>query len=639
MTISTPIRRAAPPPREGGLPITWLLSLTLIGLVLTAVLPVVALGYYAARESTGRLLRDRSELVLDLVVERLSAHLDPVRAQMTYLAAAIREGRLDPNDDAGMAHFVLGALAATPQVVGISVTRSNLSVRRYDRADGRSYDTLDASIFPAVVRSVEDARVDPEPRWFGPLVSPLLAQGQVILALRMPLRGPAENTAGATEDGAGPFLGVLVAAISVAELSRYVGEIGGAIGQTAFILSGRDRVLAHPALSMPKTPASVRVEDPLPRVDGFYKDTALANIWAQAPNPLTALAPFRRSSGHFSWVGDGGFDSRVYVYREIMGYGDTGWIVGVHYRGSDSRYERWLVLGAGLGSLLLLALSVGAAIILARRLGRPVLGLAEAAARIESLEFDGVRRLPRGRVRELNRAAGAFERMAAGLVWFETYLPKTLVRRLVAHGMAGAPEAETREVTVLFTDLENYTAYSADRPASEVVSYLNQLLSRVGPLIEESGGTIDKYIGDSIMAFWGAPELRTDHAADACGAALAIAAEVSAFNAERRANGLHACRMRLGLHSGTVAVGNVGFSGRVDYTIIGRTVNTAQRLEQSGKEAVAEDEVVVLVSETTQAQAGPHFVFVPCPSVRLDGAGLIARLIRRIPRDEALPGS
>jgi len=141
------------------------------------------------------------------------------------------------------------------------------------------------------------------------------------------------------------------------------------------------------------------------------------------------------------------------------------------------------------------------------------------------------------------------------------------------------------------------------------------------------------------MAFWGAPEPRTDHAADACGAALAIAAEVSAFNAERRANGLYACRMRLGLHSGAVAVGNVGFSGRVDYTIIGRTVNTAQRLEQSGKEAAAEDEVVVLVSETTQAQAGPYFVFVPCPSVRLDGAGLIARLIRRIPRDETLPGS
>ena len=79
MTIPKPVRRATPPPREGGLPITWLLSLTLIGLVLTAVLPVVALGYYAARESTGRLLRDRSELVLDLVVERLGAHPTLVR--------------------------------------------------------------------------------------------------------------------------------------------------------------------------------------------------------------------------------------------------------------------------------------------------------------------------------------------------------------------------------------------------------------------------------------------------------------------------------------------------------------------------------------------------------------------------------
>ena len=91
----------------------------------------------------------------------------------------------------------------------------------------------------------------------------------------------------------------------------------------------------------------------------------------------------------------------------------------------------------------------------------------------------------------------------------------------------------------------------------------------MGPAIEATGGTIDKYIGDGLMAFWGAPEPNADHARAACLGALAIAREVEAFNGERRSAGLAACRMRVGLHTGMVLVGNVGFAGRVDYTAIG----------------------------------------------------------------------
>ena len=167
---------------------------------------------------------------------------------------------------------------------------------------------------------------------------------------------------------------------------------------------------------------------------------------------------------------------------------------------------------------------------------------------------------------------------------------------------------ERREVTVMFTDLENYTGFSRDRPADETAAYLNTLLARIGPVIEETGGTIDKYIGDAIMAFWGAPEPRPDHAAAACRAACANAELVTAFNRERRAQGLDACRMRIGLHTGPVVVGNIGFEGRMDYTIIGEVVNMAQRLEQAGRRLIgAGEEVVVLISAATREAAGDGF--------------------------------
>lgn len=276
-----------------------------------------------------------------------------------------------------------------------------------------------------------------------------------------------------------------------------------------------------------------------------------------------------------------------------------------------------MVTAIGIGGLGLLAVAILVAIFVGRRLGRPMLALAKVASRVEVLDFSGAAGLPRGPVREINQAVGAVERMAGGLAWFETYLPRTLVRRLMAAG-PDVRLSEMRDVTVMFTDLESYSQFSLELPANDVVNYLNELLSRIGPIIEEGGGTIDKYIGDSVMAFWGAPDERSDHAAAACHVAMAIAREVEAFNVGRRAQGQHACRMRIGLHTGPVAVGNVGFDGRMDYTIIGQTVNVAQAIEQAGRGVVGIREAVVLVSAATADGAGPAFAFEPHKGLIVD---------------------
>lgn len=463
---------------------------------------------------------------------------------------------------------------------------------------------------PAVRQSVEASPSDTGLHWFGPFWSPLLREP--VLGLRASLQRPG-----------GGDQGVLVAVVSVAKLSRYMAEIANDIDQTPFILFGRERVLAHPALAKAGAATSSGLGEPLPSVEAF-EDRVLARIWTREGTPLTNSPRFRRSEGHWSWFEPDGLASNAYVYRTITDYGEP-WIVGFHYPGTETRRERWIVAGIGLGGLTLLALALGTAVFVGRRLGQPMLGLAQAAARVQSLDFAGARKLPRGPVREINQAAGAVERMAAGLAWFETYLPKTLVRRLMAAG-PGSQLSETREVTVMFTDLEGYTEYSLTRPAVDVVNYLNDLLARIGPIIEASGGTIDKYIGDSVMAFWGAPEEQADHARAATHAAWMIARAVEAFNAERRAAGLHACRMRIGLHTGLVAVGNVGFAGRVDYTIVGMTVNEAQALEQCGRQVIGDGEVVILLSEATARGAGQAFGFQRCPEIEVGGTAHVLRL-------------
>jgi adenylate cyclase len=187
----------------------------------------------------------------------------------------------------------------------------------------------------------------------------------------------------------------------------------------------------------------------------------------------------------------------------------------------------------------------------------------------------------------------------------QVYLPRRLIQRLLAAG-ADVGASELREVTVMFCDLEGFTAFARGRPAQEVADYVNSLMRRLGPAIEATGGTIDKYTGDGVMAFWGAPEHQPDHAARALAAVREIGVEVVTFNASRRARGLPACRLRVGLHAGPAIVGNVGFEGRVDYTVMGEAVNAAQRLEQRGRGLGAlGEEVVVIASAAVLEAAAP----------------------------------
>jgi adenylate cyclase len=173
---------------------------------------------------------------------------------------------------------------------------------------------------------------------------------------------------------------------------------------------------------------------------------------------------------------------------------------------------------------------------------------------------------------------------------------------------AAVLESKQRVVTVLFTDIVGFTEIGGRLPAPQLAEFLNRHFALLGGCIDAELGTVDKYIGDSIMAFWGAPLLQADHAHRACRAAHAIAETLRADNERRAAKDLRPVRLRIGIHTGPVVVGNVGAPGRVNYTLIGDTVNTAQRLETLGKEVdVGTDDVVVLISGETADAVGDDF--------------------------------
>ena len=362
--------------------------------------------------------------------------------------------------------------------------------------------------------------------------------------------------------------------------------------------------MAHPSLAGGFR--GVSEEAPLPSLTEI-NDVILASIWRESIDDMPELLAGSGIEGH---VVRGRDEDYIYLFKTLDQFGETPWIIGTYFRESElSNYLGDLVF-SGVVGLAILILGCFGCLFLARAIARPIARVEEAAGSIRRLDVGQAQPLRGSIFRELDNVAQAWNAMLAGLRWFETYVPRTLVLRLMQLG-EDALRSEQRQVTVLFTDIAGFTGLSAKQTPVELAGFLNDHFTRLGEVIEAEGGTIDKYIGDSVMAFWGAPADEPEHALRACRAALEIAERVGADN-RKRAEGEPPVRLRIGIHSGPAIVGNIGAPGRVNYTLIGDTVNVAQRLEVLGKEVPrdqlpADSAVTILISADTAAELGGRF--------------------------------
>ncbi len=198
---------------------------------------------------------------------------------------------------------------------------------------------------------------------------------------------------------------------------------------------------------------------------------------------------------------------------------------------------------------------------------------------------------------------------------FAQYVPAPVVARLVERPELMRLGGESREVTLMFTDLANFTSLSERLTPEQTVEVLTAYFNAMSPIIHRHQGTIDKFIGDAIMAFWGAPLDDTDHAEHAVRAALEMQQAMDRLRAGLLARGLPPIGMRIGLHSGTAVIGNVGSESRFSYTAIGDAVNLAARLEGANKAFGTG----ILLSQSTAERLPPDIGLRPLDDVIVKG--------------------
>jgi class 3 adenylate cyclase/peptidyl-tRNA hydrolase len=241
------------------------------------------------------------------------------------------------------------------------------------------------------------------------------------------------------------------------------------------------------------------------------------------------------------------------------------------------RISRTLAL-AGLFALALAGL-LGA--LLARGLARPVRALVDATGRVARGDYEVEVSVETGD--ELGALARSFNEMTQGLRLKERYrgvLNKVVSPEVADELMQGGVElgGENREITVLFADVRGFTPLTLGMEPQAVIRLLNDCMAVLSAAVDAEGGVVDKYVGDMIMAVFGAPQRQQDHAARALRAALRMRAGMAAVNAARLERGEPPIRIGVGVNSGTAVAGNMGSPERLNYTVLGESVNLASRL-------------------------------------------------------------
>ena len=593
-----------------GLPLRPTLVSGVIGLILLAAGAVGVSAYISSRRVISGLWREFADEIAANTTQRTLRFLEPAVPTVALEQLLAQEGKLDPNYRMATLEHFHAILLANPTFTWVSYGGADGAYLASFRAEGgkiqetlreqtskgtrwRDYERNPDGSWKVIRDSIQP--YDPRPRpWYvaamqsdkGVWVEPFLFTSH---------QQPGFIYAAKDRDR-----GVWAVQFEVAYLSEFLSTLRLGRSGRVYVVTRSGLVVGHPAGEVTET------------VDGTKQIARAENH----PDPMLAGA-WRELQGRASDLHEFSFGPYLAMTANFPKESGIDWrVIGVvpkaDYFGEAERQARNAVLIGALCALLAMLFGV----MLSSRVSAAMHDISDEMDRIGRFDLTDRKLSDRDSlVREVNAMTAATDRMKASLRSFGKYVPRELVQDLLLSGREARLGGEKIEITTLFSDIAGFTTLSESLAPDELVKELGEYFERMSETVREHKGTVDKYIGDAIMAFWGAPRPLKDHALAACRAALAMRDRLRQMQAQWQREGRAVISARIGINTGAAVVGNIGSPNRMNYTAMGDAVNLASRLEGLNKMYGTE----IIMGEATAALVRDQMVLRPIDWVAVKG--------------------
>jgi len=601
----------------------WLLSyrislIVFIPLIVVITGAVISVNAYVSGSRTiARLTENLFDEIAQQTAQQATAHVAQARPAVDMLSSILAAGERLPPPEEISDRLVAVARANSGfawvsfsdergSFIGIHRTAAGLVLNKSRIESGKTvldeWTIADDGVLTSI-RHEDDTGYDPRTRPFYKLAARRGARVWTPPYVFYEAGVPGITCASPVQDASGALRGVVTVDFDLNALSRFVGTLRLSDNAQVFVFTEDEVLLAHTSLRVVETTGR-RDEGELvtakgvgsPLLDGFF---------SHRPRQPDAEGTIFRFAG--------GGEAQMASVAQVRVDDDIRWSVGVLAPESDftAALERNNRIALGVSALAVL-IAVAVAAWMASRVARP---LALIAAEMERAgQFDlATRPVPPSPFREIESMSRALDGMKGGLRSFASYVPRDVVKMALASGEEARLGGRLKTLTIFFSDLAGFTTMAEKMTPNELVLLLAVYFDEMTAVIAERRCTVDKFIGDGIMAFWGAPTDEDEHAALACEAALGALARLEQLKRENDAlAGLH---VRIGLSTGEVVVGNIGSPERLNYTVMGDDVNLAARLEGLSKVYGTH----ILVSEATFVAAKSRILMRPIDIVAVKG--------------------
>jgi adenylate cyclase len=413
------------------------------------------------------------------------------------------------------------------------------------------------------------------------------------------------------------FRGITTIDFDIVAISKFLAANPVGKEGIAFIIEkpskGEPRGIAHPTPEILTRTVTDERDRPRHEFVPFQnlKDVRVARFMEKFSqesrvHPGDAPATFTYNAGGVDYFG---------AYQQMKGKDLPGWIIASviprkEIMGLVDR-NNLETLGIGLASFFLILL---ASYWISGRVSDPITEIARDQEAIGRFELEA-KSLERSMIKEVDQLIVATQDMKRGLRSFGKYVPTDLVREILTSGEEAVLGGRREALTVYFSDIEDFSSISNRLLPEALIEHLAEYLGEMTRLIREEAGTVDKFMGDSIMAFWGAPRPNPDHAAAACRAALLCQERLRLLREKWDREEKPLLYQRIGIDTGEVIVVNMGSENRLDYTVVGDHVNTASRLEGLNRHYGTQ----IIIGPNTYETVKDRFVARPLDLVSVKG--------------------